>query len=74
MLIERKEKETDFQSTDVKDCDCDRSKVEDRSAKHRALQHQAHALLRAFFPLKFFVDRSVYLPRRPAVSLGLETG
>ena len=72
MLIERKEKEADFQSTDVKDCD--RSKVEDRSAKHRALQHQAHALLRAFFPLKFFVDRSVYLPCRPAVSLGLETG
>ena len=72
MLIERQKKETDYHSTDKKDCD--RPKIADRPAKHRALQHQAHALLRAFFPLKFFVDRSVYLPRSPAVSLGLETG
>ena len=49
-------------------------KIANRPAKHRALQHSAHASLRAFFPLDLFVDRSVYLPRRPAVSLGFETG
>ena len=49
-------------------------KIANRPAKHRALQHSAHASLRAFFPLELFVDRSVYLPRRPAVSLGFETG
>ena len=49
-------------------------KIANRPAKHRALQHSAHASLRAFFPLELFVDRSVYLPRRPAVSFGFETG
>ena len=49
-------------------------KIANRPAKHRALQHSAHASLRAFFPLDLFVDRSVSLPRRPAVSLGFETG
>ena len=49
-------------------------KIANRPAKHRAFQHSAHASLRAFFPLDLFVDRSVYLPRRPAVSLGFETG
>ena len=49
-------------------------KIANRPAKHRALQHSAHASLRAFFPLELSVDRSVYLPRRPAVSFGFETG
>ena len=35
-------------------------KIANRPAKHRALQHSAHASLRAFFPLELFVDRSVY--------------